>query len=527
MRQRPQRPLRLLAWPALLLLGWLTGPLPVLLVVGLLLGVPRLRDAVLEPWWSATPRERVTRVGVGALVGSAVVGLAVGPWLLAPSGRLPLPPGPGRWVTPAYEGRPLEARPLTRADAVADAGPVGDSPVVAGRWLGTGCSTMRADAAGHGLVLCRDGDITTLRVLGADDRPRASLDLPASGPCAGGLALRPDGRLAVGLGRAVTVVRTVGTGDRAIVRREARSDLTGVLAAGDCVRDVALDPRGRTWFVSARGVLGLLDGAGPPLGRLDLGAPVATGFAAPDPARPDRMEVSSQEAVVAVDVAAGPRLQEAWRSAYDLGSGPRAGQPVPGSASRPLALPGGLLAIADVAEPRSHVVVLDRASGRERCRAELFADDHSIVGADLVAVGRGASLLAVDSAGWTPWGTALGRAPHGAISRIDVRPEGDRLRCVTAWTADVPTAPVAPVVAADTGLAYVVGKRSTLWAVQAWTLTLVDLRTGARPVTLRLGLGELARPTGPLVRRDRSLHLVVRGGVVRVRDRASTTRPAG
>src|SRR6478752_10607778 len=62
------------------------------------------------------PTRRV--VAVWAAVVVVLVGLAV----VVPDGWVPIPPGPGRWATPSYVGRPSVAG--------AERGPVGESPTV-------------------------------------------------------------------------------------------------------------------------------------------------------------------------------------------------------------------------------------------------------------------------------------------------------------------------------------------------------------------------------------------------------------
>src|SRR5690348_8862781 len=65
------------------------------------------------------PTRRVVAVWAGVVV--VVAGLAV----VVPDGWVPIPPGAGRLVTPAYVGRP--------STAGAERGPVGESPTVATR----------------------------------------------------------------------------------------------------------------------------------------------------------------------------------------------------------------------------------------------------------------------------------------------------------------------------------------------------------------------------------------------------------
>ncbi|MBZ5735766.1 hypothetical protein K8Z61_14830 [Nocardioides sp. TRM66260-LWL] len=513
-RQALRRELPGLAGLALLL--WLGGPLVALVVVAGTLAARRRRRRRRGP---GGRRPLALLLALLVLPGLPVLGYALAPTLGV---ALPLPPGTGRWVTPAYEGRPLEPGPLRGVPAAPGSAPIGDSPVVRSRWQ-PGCAPLAvhgADPAARALALCGAGaDAPRLESLDDAASPTAATTLrPAAsgGDCAGAAAVRPDGRLAVGVGRSVRIVRTDPLAD------EGGSDLADLLDPDDCVRDVVLDPRGRTWFASAAGVVGLLDGPGDPVATLRLRASVPQGFAAPDPRSPDRVELATADGVVALGVAPGPRLRVAWRRDDVRGPGAR---PV----GLPPATPGGpgLLAVLDAASQRPGVVVLDRRTGVERCRLELFdADgDPAAPGLGLVPLdptgAAGPAAIAVDARRWSTASTLLGRAPRGGVARIDVGPDPEaagRLRCAQTWSTVLPAAPIAPVVAPAVGLAYVVDARRSAWGAQAWGVSLLDLRTGTRTVRVRVGLGEAARPTGPLLRAGRGLVLGVRGGLVTLRD---------
>ncbi|KQQ39554.1 hypothetical protein [Nocardioides sp. Leaf307] len=135
----------------------------------LLLALASLLHPAVRAWLRPTPR--VAAAWVGAV--AAAVGIAV----VAPAGWLPVPPGPGALVTPAYVGRPVAAQPLL--DVAGGPGPRGESPGVTSRWFGWGGRCWGVTAAGDAL-LARCG--STLRLVGADSlRARDTLDLTAGG----------------------------------------------------------------------------------------------------------------------------------------------------------------------------------------------------------------------------------------------------------------------------------------------------------------------------------------------------------
>ncbi|GAA4125085.1 hypothetical protein GCM10022215_33290 [Nocardioides fonticola] len=380
--------------------------------------------------------------------------------------------------------------------------PVGDTTRVSTGWSGLdACRRTLLDAEGRIAAVCTSPRGTRLQLIDPGSlHPDAVRDLPDPGRCGRGvLALRDDGVLVAGSARRLLLLRPSGDGLTTVDAVDLE------LAADDCLRDVATSGA-RVWFVSADGVVGALD-AGRVRTRA-LGEPVVTGLA-----------VDATDLVVATTRAVhrlGPDLRPRWRAPYDVGSRTKVGQPGPGTGTRPVVLPGGLVAVTDNADPREQLVVLDR-SGEELCRTELF-DDGSATGVDLVAVGS--SVVVLDTAGWSRWRTALGRAPSGAVARVLVEPGPDGVRCRVAWTASASPAPVVPVVAARTGLVYVVTKRRSWWGVQAWYLTALDVRSGRPAFAVRLGLGEALRPVADrLLLADGDLHLAVRLGQVQVGDR--------
>ncbi|KQW47903.1 hypothetical protein ASC77_15945 [Nocardioides sp. Root1257] len=447
------------------------GPL-VLVVAGLSLLWPPLRA------W-LRPTRRV--VAVWAAVVVVLAGLAV----VVPDGWVPIPPGPGRWVTPAYVGRPSVAGPVR--------GPVGESPTVTTRSYGVSdCARIELDDDGRLVLLC-GGDRPVLRVVDPDSlRQERSADLPGSG-CAGQLAVDGDDVVASSGQR----IFRLGVDDLVV---ESSVDLSGDLGDDDCVAGLGVDPTGRVWFASGAGVVGFV--AGRKARTVDLADRVERPVTVSD----DGVFVAGADALHRVDVAAGSPTP-AWAAAYDDG-GERG--------SAPVVLPDGLVAVADNRDPRLEVVLHRADTGEVVCRTEVFDDDEGATDGGLVAAGTG--VVVANSHGYGGVAsTVLGRTTSRGIARVDVV-DG---RCRVTWTTDMDAPSGAPAVSTEDGFAYVWTKRHSWLGVDAWYLSALDLRTGRLAWARRTGLNPLVDNHGGSVvlGADRSAYVPVLGGLVRVADR--------
>ena len=434
-------------------------------------------------WRPARDWLRPTRrvVAVWAAVVVALAGLAV----VVPDGWVPIPPGPGRWVTPAYVGRP--------AVAGARSGPVGESPTVATRSYGvTDCHRIEFDDDGRLVLIC-GGERPVLRVVDPDSlRQVRSAALPGAG-CAGQIAMLGDDVVASSGQR----ILTLGVSDLVV---ESSVDLGGNLGPGDCVTGLGTDEDGRVWFASAAGKAGFVDGDR--VGVLDLADRVDR----PLTVTSDGAYVPGAGALHRVVVRAGrPALD--WSSPYDDG-GERG--------SAPVVLPGGLVAVADDRDPRLQVVFHREDTGAVVCRAEVFGDDDGATDGGLVAAESG--VVVQNSHGYgSPLAVALGRTTSRGIARVDA--VGGK--CVVTWTTDMNAPSGAPAVSVDDGFVYAWTKRHSWLGVDAWYLSALDLRTGRLAWARRTGLNPLVDNHGGPVTLgpDRSAYVPVRGGIVRVADR--------
>ncbi|MEQ7849253.1 hypothetical protein, partial [Nocardioides kribbensis] len=199
----------------------------------LLLALASLLHPAVRAWLRPTPR--VAAAWVGAV--AAAVGIAV----VAPAGWLPVPPGPGALVTPAYVGRPVAAQPLL--DVAGGPGPRGESPGVTSRWFGWGGRCWGVTAAGDAL-LARCG--STLRLVGADSlRARDTLDLAAGGSGesdssggSDGAAEEPTGACASAFATTSSVASVLGAGGSGAGSGGAAAGDGGEAAGDDAAGDL-------------------------------------------------------------------------------------------------------------------------------------------------------------------------------------------------------------------------------------------------------------------------------------------------
>lgn len=529
---------RSLALLAVAFLWWALGPL-VLLVVEVAFVVPTSRWWL---WWWLHPTWKVAGAwGATALVLGGLV-------VLIPDGWLPIPPGPGAWVTPGYVGRPAVARPVRMtlpkhpglappgassmhndpwsSDAYAWAGPLGESPEVDTAWFGIEeCATMAVDSEARLIALCGDLRGPTLHVIDPDSmRPVATKDLPdrAGGGkpwanlCAGAYFYLDDQDQAVvaTTDRRILVVSTHDSQGDPDLTTEASYDLTGQIPSDDCLLALMPDWDGSIWFATQDGRVGIVDPDSGDVKVLDLDEEIA-----------NSISVDADGGVYAVTTEALYRLgrgrtgppRVTWRAAYDRGSEQKSGQLSQGSGTTPTVLPGGLVAITDNAEPRMHVVFYRRIDGEAVCSAPVFASDQGSTENTLVSVGDGGVVVENNHGYNSPLSTVLGRTTDAGLARVDVA-DG---KCRVAWRADVAAPTSVPKVSLANGLLYAYTKEHSLWGVDAWYVSALDVRTGRRVFAVRTGTGLLRNNhyAAITITKDGSLFIATLGGLVRVRDR--------
>ncbi|HEU4811018.1 MAG TPA: hypothetical protein VFT00_02640 [Nocardioides sp.] len=507
---RFRRPLALLG---VLLLCLALGPWVLVAALGSLFA-PRVRE------W-LRPTRRVVGIVTVVLVG--IAGLVV----VIPDGWLPIPPGPGALVTPAYVGRPASARPIRMAVPVlpgladgGEAGPLGESPEVDSAWYGlTRCATPAFDSHGRLVTVCRDRRAGALEVIDPDSmRPLVTKELPElagelDDACADAPFHLDDDRAAVATAdRHVLLVETADAGGDADLTTRADLDLSEQVPADDCLVGLAPDGRGRIWFATRAGRVGAADVVTGNAAVIELDEQVDTSLAV----HPDGdAYVVTNQALYRLGAGPGGKPTVTWRAAYDRGSERKSGQPSQGSGTSPVLLAGGLVAITDNANPRMHVLLHDRANGSTVCSVEVFEDDRGATASSLVPVGDG--VIVENNHGHNgPLSTVLGRTTDAGLARVDVAGG----TCRVAWTSTEAAPSADPALSPANGLLYAHTKQHSWWGADAWYLTAIDARTGRRVFGVRTGLGPLAASdAGVAIAPDGSAYVATVGGIVRVHDR--------
>lgn len=422
---------------------------------------------------------RPTRLVVACWAAAAVAlaGLVV----VVPDGWLPIPPGPGALVTPAYVGRP--------AATGAEAGPVGESPTVTTRWYGAGdCTDLVFDGAGRLVALCGGERPVLRRVDPGSLRSRARVGLPGAG-CAGRLAGTADG-VVVASGRRIHAVETR---DLAVT---ASVDLSGQLTGDDCVVGLGVDGAGRVWFVSGEGRVGVVHGDR--VRTVDLDDVVERPLTVGD----GGAYVAGSSGLYRVGLRNG-RPVVAWSATYDGGE----------RGSAPVLLDDGVVAVADNRAPRLQVVLHRADTGEVRCRAEVFDDDEGAADGGLVAAGDGVVVTNADGYSGAH-STLLGRTTGRGLARVGAD-------CTVDWTLEMNAPSGAPAVSIADGLLYAWTKRHSWLGVDAWYLSAIELSSGRLVWARRTGLTPFAdnRRGAVVLGPDRAAYAPVLGGLVRVADR--------
>ncbi|WP_372729706.1 hypothetical protein [Nocardioides sp.] len=497
-------------------LVWLAlGPW-VLLAVAALLLVPRVR------YWLWPTRE-VVAGWAGAVVAATVLVVAV------PDGWLPVPTGSGALVTDSYVGRPTFRQPLrlempahpglaadgagTSYDAWSSGaspggGPVGESPRVATGWFGwESCAELHVDRHDRLVAVCGRGSGPRVRVLDSDSlRPLATKVLPEAD-------VPSEDRC----GRASYLDDddrvVLATADRRVFvvdtdDAEGKPDLTTVAVhdLGDVVpgEDCVVDLV-PDW--SGRIWFATLLGR---VGVVPYGGGVARALHLDEPI----------EHAISVDAEGG--VYVATVEAMTRVTAPRDGSPTVtwrapyDRPTTPTLLPDDLLATTDQAGDRLDVVVLRRADGEPVCRRAVTADGEGSTSVSLVSVGSGVVVTNTHGAGG-PLGTRLGMTGDGGLTRVDVA-GGD---CAIRWRSDQVVPGTTPALSQRTGLLYASTKPHSWWGVNAWYLTAIDARTGRRVFSVRTGRSNrhATTPGGLSLGPGDAAYLATRSGLVRVQDK--------
>ncbi|MFD7861989.1 hypothetical protein [Streptomyces sp. NPDC059783] len=498
-----------------------------------------------------------------------------------PAGAADIPRAPGHRLVSDYEGAPATAAPVPgrpapqhpflapngRSGMHADAagsgtypysGPLGRSPQVDSEQiapLGGECATATFDAAGRLITVCGTFtgfllkllDPRTLDTLAEYKLPQRSSTVEAITrldfskifkDTSGGAYFYLDDR-----------DRVVLADSRQHIQRIAHEqaadgswrftvvddwDLTGqvphdcvswtnLYPSGTCdpVTSVMPDWQGRVWWVTRLGRVGTVDPrTGAVRSVLLTGEEIQNSFSVAE----DGVSIVTDHALYSFAATddGTPRVQ--WRETYDRGTGTKPGSVNQGSGTTPDLFGDGdaYVAITDNADDRMNVLVYRRAPGipegqRLVCTVPVFGSGASTTDNSMISWGN--SLVVENNYGYEDVTTLLlGRSVVGGVARIDVRPDGSG--CDTVWESAVRSPSTVPKLSTANGLLYFYEKQPNALGIDAWYLTAVDYRTGARRWSKLTGTGlaydnNWAPVTiGP----DGTAYVGVFNGIVAVRD---------
>ncbi|MFD4377784.1 hypothetical protein [Streptomyces sp. NPDC058486] len=398
---------------------------------------------------SARPRTRprTRRARPAAVLAAAVLALTAAVPAAVPAGAapsaVPTPPhnpyaGPDGTATMHGDTGSSDTTPL--------AGPGAGALASKRTALASACPTVLIGSDGYPVVLCTPifGQVPTVHLLDpATGDSLTSLAL-TKGSLLGGVYAYLDDR-----DRLVVV-----DGSRSLLRVGHRRDASGAwrlsvdqrlplgdaVPDGDAVTGLSPDWRGRVWFATGGGVVGLADDR---TGRVtSLRLPAGERVANSISTAPEGTAVTSTHAtyLLTADADGTPRI--AWRQAYDRGQARKPGLLSWGSGSTPTFLGPGTgtewVAIVDNADTTVRLKVYRTADGSEVCSSPVLRAAGG-PGSENSPVGAGTSVYVAGTYGY-PYpalpegaGSSVPASADfaGGLTRVDVRPDGTG--CAVVW----------------------------------------------------------------------------------------------
>ena len=463
----------------------------------------------------------------------------------------PIPPSPTDLLVPQFVGVPARPRPMDHppiprnpylapngtssmhndpysSDAYRVSGPLGRQLRVTSRSYGVReCATMTFDSRGRIVGLC--GDLRGFTMMLINPRtldPIAELPMPGRDATSGAnpltdicggtyFFLTPDDRaLATTTRNGIWEVKVTRDG----LRRTRSWAIGRRLPEDDCLIATMPDWDGRVWFVTQQARVGTLDRRTGRVRMVKLGGPREGIYNSLSADETGGVYVVSTHAQYRLDAGRRGRPEVTWRRKYDRGSRVKPGMLSQGSGTTPTLIGKRWLAIADNADPRTHVLVYDRrrrVRDRLHCKVAVLPRGKGTTENSLVAAGN--SVIIENNYGYTgPQSTMFGRSTTPGLARVLIRRDG----CRRAWT----NRSVAPSSVAKSslgnGLVYAYTKPPRDDGIDAWYLTAIDIRSGRTAWSRLTGTGTQwnnhysAIYLGP----DGTAYVATLAGIVRVRD---------
>ncbi|HEX2086722.1 MAG TPA: hypothetical protein VHF89_13665 [Solirubrobacteraceae bacterium] len=290
-------------------------------------------------------------------------------------------------------------------------------------------------------------------------------------------------------------------------------DLNGELAPDDKIVSVLPDWAGRLWFVTAAGVVGTVARDEDVVKVHDTGETISNSFSVDEDGG---VYIVSDGALYRFRAGSDGSPEITWRVAYDNVGVQKPGQSSRGSGTTPTIGSNGTVAITDNADPMN-VVVYERRTGAEICRAPVFERGASATDNSLIMAGT--SIVVENNHGYTgPGATQNGRSTTPGVERVDY--DLATRTCRKVWRSEERSPTVVPKLSLANGLVYVYTKEVQDDGDDVWYLTALDFRTG-RTVFKAFageGLGHNNNYAPISLGPDGSAYVGVLGGLVRLAD---------
>ena len=462
---------------------------------------------------------------------------------------VPIPNDPASPGVPAFQGSPAKAKPIRaklpprhpfmapngrsnihndayQTDTYRRRGPLGRSMSVTSTFLAHECASVTFDSRGRIVTICVGVEAPFLAVM----RPRTleiidQMDLPPRQPTPGGVFTDFSGGGYFYLDnrdRAVfpTTDRHlwfVAVGDDGTLTKTRDFDLTAAVPQGDSVISVLPDWRGRLWFASKKGRVGVVGRRSGRIRVLNTTEPIGNSFAVDETGG---VFIVTDGAMYRFDAGPRGRPSVTWRRRYKNIGEIKLGQTNAGSGTTPTLMGRRWVAITDNADPMNILVLKRgrRVRGRRLvCRFPTFRRGASSTEQSLIGINR--TLIVENNYGYDgPFSTQGGATTEPGIERIQIRRSGRG--CFRVWRSQERAPSVVPKLSLGAGLVYTYTKPQRSDSGNPWYFTAIDFRTG-RTVYRRhagSGLGYNNNFAPVSIGPDGTAYVGTLGGLVALRD---------
>lgn len=425
-------------------------------------------------------------------------------------------------------------------------GPQGRSPVTHARSYSEAintCTTLVFDAQGR--VITTNASLLSFTILLIDPVTLESLatyPLPPRDPddplfpyndTSGATYFALDAEQRLIFSDATNAIQIIGYDEEAEAFVPiARFDLSAAVMAlpppaRDHVQMAMPDWDGRyLWFTTRYGMIGTLDtGDGRVQTHALAGEEIENSFAVGE----DGIYIVTDHAMYRFSAASDGAPQVDWRSEYDRGNRVKPGNFNQGSGTTPHVF-GEMVAIADNAEPRMHVVFMRRADGQPVCEVAVFPEGQGTTENGMAGLVRqGAEGLEYSLIVDNNYGIQRGdilvpgrswRQHVGGLTRVDMVPDGGGYRCYEVWHSDEKSSGILPKLSLSSGLLYVYTHHLRQDGEYDFALTALDFAGGRTRFGIPTGPGlTFANFGSPLaIGPDHAAYFGTLGGIVKIAD---------